>query len=46
MEIERDYEPSEDTDDAHEHGLVFHQVEDEPPLRVEDLDDDEPELTA
>ncbi|HEX6387871.1 MAG TPA: hypothetical protein VFZ89_00435 [Solirubrobacteraceae bacterium] len=37
----------EATDDAHEHGLVFHQVEDVVPLRVEDFDDeDEPGLTV
>lgn len=42
-----DFEAVEETDDAHEHGLVFHQVEDVVPLRVEDFDDeDEPSLTA
>jgi hypothetical protein len=46
---EPDYEPTDSSDDAHEHGVVFAQVEDEIPLRVEDLDDDDdedPELTA
>ena len=33
-------EPEDATEEAHEHGVVFAQVEDDYPLRVEDLDDD------
>jgi len=34
-----DYEPEDTIEDAHEHGVVFHQVEDEIPLLAEDGDD-------
>jgi len=39
--IEPEYEPAEVTDDAHEHGLVFRQIEDEFPLRADDVEDDD-----
>jgi hypothetical protein len=44
--LEPEYEPVEETEDAHEHGLVFRQVEDAAPLRAEDADDEDDEDDA
>jgi hypothetical protein len=39
--LEPEYELADATDDAHEHGLVFRQLEDAVPLRAEDADEDD-----
>jgi hypothetical protein len=37
-------EPDDANEEAHEHGVVFAQVEDDYPLRVEDLDGDDDDV--
>lgn len=39
--VDLEYEPEDAHEDAHEHGVVFTQVEGQVPLLPEDADDDE-----